>query len=219
MRKSQNFCHSLLEQTTDQCILWPYSRNPRGYGQLWVATPYRYKTEAHRYMCLIAHGLPSEEKPHALHYCGNPSCINPRHLRWGDPVENAFDKRRHGTHICGEKSALSRLAEQQVNEIRILLLEREVPIHEIARRFNIGSPTISMIKLGKAWKDKDFPPLMPSSRGEDSVNSKLMGEQVLQIRAYFAEGSFNQRQLAVMFGVAFQTINKIVHRRSWKHLP
>lgn len=52
---------------------------------------------ASRAMCILANGLPPDGKTFAIHSCGNGhlSCVNPKHLRWGSPKENAQDARLH----------------------------------------------------------------------------------------------------------------------------
>lgn len=53
------------------------------------------------------------------------------------------------------------------------------------------------------------------ARGEKHPSVKLTEAKVLEIRARAKE---NQRQLAIEFGVSFNTINDIIHHRKWKHL-
>ena len=57
------------------------------------------------------------------------------------------------------------------------------------------------------------------ARGEAQGGAKLTVSKVLDIRARHAAGGITQRQLAILFGVCFQSINLIVHRKIWKHLP
>lgn len=52
---------------------------------------------ASRYMCLLTHGAPKYEDAVARHACGNGhlSCINPRHIVWGDRGDNQSDANHH----------------------------------------------------------------------------------------------------------------------------
>lgn len=54
---------------------------------------------AARYMCLLTHGAPKYEGAVSRHLCGNGhlSCVNPRHIVWGDASDNASDAQRHRT--------------------------------------------------------------------------------------------------------------------------
>lgn len=55
------------------------------------------KMAAARYMCLLTFGVPKYEGAHARHLCGNGhlSCVNPKHLKWGDASDNISDMGHH----------------------------------------------------------------------------------------------------------------------------
>jgi len=59
--------------------------------------------------------------------------------------------------------------------------------------------------------------LKESVKGEKHANSKLKSKQVLEIRRLHSLG-VKQRNIALKFGVSFQTISKIVNRKKWKHI-
>ena len=63
----------------NECLKWPYAIGPDGYGRISVDGKIM---NAHRFMCISAHGEPPPDKPVAAIICGNPSCVNPNHLRW-----------------------------------------------------------------------------------------------------------------------------------------
>jgi DNA-directed RNA polymerase specialized sigma24 family protein len=50
------------------------------------------------------------------------------------------------------------------------------------------------------------------------INAKLTEEQVQEIRRLRGEGT-TFAELARRFGVSPQNVEKIVHRRSWRHVP
>jgi len=52
------------------------------------------RISAHRFMCWAFYGPPVSLDMVAMHQCGNPSCINPRHLAWGTQRENCQGRRR-----------------------------------------------------------------------------------------------------------------------------
>lgn len=86
-----DFLHSLVKHSGEECVAWPYSRNPQGYGQ----TYYRAEVMgAHRVMCMLEYGGPPSDKHQAAHSCGKGhlGCVNPRHLRWATAQENIKDK-------------------------------------------------------------------------------------------------------------------------------
>jgi hypothetical protein len=80
----------------DDCLIWPFSRDAHGYGQL---ASDRTVRRAHRVMCEIAHGPKPAPGFVAAHTCGKgrEGCVNPRHLRWASQKENMADKLLHGT--------------------------------------------------------------------------------------------------------------------------
>lgn len=83
--------HSLIGYVGKECIIWPYSRTPQGYGQTFYCGEVM---GAHRVMCILDKGPPPTDRHQSAHGCGNGSggCINPFHLRWATPQENIKDK-------------------------------------------------------------------------------------------------------------------------------
>jgi len=63
-----------------------------------------------------------------------------------------------------------------------------------------------------------------SSRGEANGQAKLTSQDVLSIRALYAQRRANgkrcytQARLGALFGVSTQTINLIVNRKRWEHI-
>jgi len=91
------FCEWAAAQNVDHCIIWPFALTPHGYGRV------RYKgvrTSAHRVVLEMAKGPPPSSDYVAAHapvICHNPSCVNPRHLRWASVLENSKDRILDGT--------------------------------------------------------------------------------------------------------------------------
>lgn len=54
--------------------------------------------------------------------------------------------------------------------------------------------------------------------GEQSAQSKLKNEQVIEIINLYKTGSYSQQQLGKMFGVEHTQIHQIITGKSWKHL-
>lgn len=59
---------------------------------------------AHRAMLLLAKRDGFFHKAQAAHQCGNPSCVNPSHLKWATAKVNAADRVIHGTVKMGKRS-------------------------------------------------------------------------------------------------------------------
>ncbi len=114
-----------MQAPADACFLWPLG-------------------------CEAAHGAAPEGKPNALHNCGNPSCVNPHHLRWGSQSENRDDMRGHGTLPVGRINGAAKLDDDQVRAIREVSA-RGTSQRQIARAFGIGVATVCNIVNRKAW--------------------------------------------------------------------
>lgn len=133
--------------TGDDCLPWPFKSKVRGYGR--VAHKGKLRS-ASRVMCEIVHGLPPQEDMHAAHNCGNGhlGCMNPKHIRWATPVENAADKAEHGTDARGSQMPFAKLTESDVREIRASPLSSRI----VAEKYNVDPAHIRLIRRGKIWK-------------------------------------------------------------------
>ena len=106
---------------------------------------------AHR----IAYELWVGEIPNDLlvrHKCDNRKCVNPEHLELGTQTDNMRDMVARGRrpHTIGTQNPNSKLTEDDVKEIRVLLdfgfLQKE-----IAEMYGVSQTRISVIKLNKHW--------------------------------------------------------------------
>lgn len=150
------FADNAAISETVVCLVWPFQVNRDGYGSFRAGGRYHY---AHRYVCIAAHG-PANGKS-ALHRCGNPSCVNPKHLYWGDHRDNAEDARVHGTLARGERNAHALLSESQVKEI--LAAPEGTSYTTLATRYCVNRRTISMIRTGKRWSYLSAKVALPSA--------------------------------------------------------
>jgi len=62
------------------------------------------------------------------------------------------------------------------------------------------------------------PPRNPHVVGSVHPGSKLTEEQVILIRDAYAKGFGTQQELADFYGVARQTISKVVNNKRFKHV-
>jgi hypothetical protein len=93
----QLFIERLVGTKEADCIHWPFSMCQQGYGRLY----YNGKRDrAHRVICFLAHGPGGDL--FATHACGNRSCVNPNHIRWGTPADNNRDTVKHGRRPSGD---------------------------------------------------------------------------------------------------------------------
>lgn len=135
-----------VSHNSDECLIWPFSRYASGYGQ--IADGH----QAHRKMCILAHGEPPSTKHEAAHSCGkgHEGCVNPRHLRWATPTENQADKVAHGTTNRGERCGAAKLTEAEVRAIRAL--EGQMTQQGIADKFGVHLMTVNNILRRRNWR-------------------------------------------------------------------
>jgi hypothetical protein len=133
----------------DACWPWTSALNSNGYGVIHVAGVAR---RAHRLAWIEANGPIPPDKPHLLHRCDNPRCVNPAHLRTGTHKENMADmiargRARHDG-LTGSRNGSAKLTEADVRAIRAAGGSQRA----IATRFGVHQGTVSNILLGKNWK-------------------------------------------------------------------
>ena len=130
------------------CLIWPFSRNHEGYGQM----RHGEKTAmANIVICEAAHGPKPSDEHEVAHSCGNGAggCCSPLHIRWATKVENEADKILHGTTNRCEANGQAKLNADQVRKIRSLagtMWQRE-----IAALFDVDRRTVGKIISRDLW--------------------------------------------------------------------
>lgn len=132
----------------NDCLRWPYAKMTKGYGVLEMDGQ---RWNASRLVCTLVHGAPPTHEHVAAHSCGKGhlGCVNPRHLGWKTPVENEADKVQHGTLRIGARNPQSKLTEQDVREIRLLVPTMRQC--DIARKFGVTEKAIEALRRGRTW--------------------------------------------------------------------
>lgn len=138
----------VLCHTGDECLIWPFSRNSNGYGQI---NRSRRPQIVSRLVCERLYGPAPTPTHQAAHSCGkgHEGCVSPKHLRWATPVGNQADRLEHGTHNRGERCGAAKLTDGEVREIR--RLKGAMLIREIAEQFGISPGNIGNIFHGRTW--------------------------------------------------------------------
>lgn len=136
-----------VDWSGDECLTWPFAKGRDGRGRLTGSV----SPQAHRAMCILAHGEPPTRRHEAAHSCGkgHEACVNPRHLRWATPVENAADRVIHGTEVRGSAKPGAKLTESDVLAIRAL--KGSATQREIGDRFGVDGETVGNIHRGETW--------------------------------------------------------------------
>lgn len=147
--KAREFFYNLFSENEDGCIRWPFTThgNPK---RPWVSLEGKKRGSVSRFICEIASGINPGPKIHAAHNCGKEWCVNPKHIRWATPKENANDKISHGTVCCGERQGRSKLTDEDV--IKIRSLEGKMTNVAIAKMFGVKDMQVGRIIRRERWK-------------------------------------------------------------------
>jgi hypothetical protein len=149
IRETQHFMLSALSYDGDECLIWPFGRNEKGYGNV---THKGGRGYAHRFICEEAHGKPPSPTHEAAHSCGKGhlGCITKRHLRWATPQENSDDRAVHGTVPQGEKVYNAKLTDADVTYIRSK--SGVISQTQLAYMFGVTQSTVRAAIIRKSWK-------------------------------------------------------------------
>lgn len=135
-----------------KCWLWLGGVGARGYGMKWWIDR---NTRAHRVAWMIPdYFIPSNME--VCHTCDNPLCVNPKHLFLGTHAENMKDRDSKGRGIMppriGEHNGMSKLTNENINEIRERYALGGVTQQELATEYGVARSNISLIFHYRTWK-------------------------------------------------------------------
>lgn len=142
------FLQDHVATNAEACVEWPFSRYQRGYGQLRF---HGTSMNASRAMCILAHGEPPFPEAHAAHWCSNPCCVNPNHIRWATIVENHADKKIRGTQCEGETCGRSKLSKAQAQ----FALKSRLAAIDVAAQLGCTPANVRLIRRRKTWRSLD----------------------------------------------------------------
>lgn len=104
-------------------------------------------------ICKVAHLVAAAfigPRPSGLEVChgdGDSANNSTSNLRYDTPKSNAADRRRHGTHQQGERGSAAKLTQREALEV----LTAPGKQKDVAKRFGITQPQVSMIRAGARW--------------------------------------------------------------------
>ena len=147
------------------CWSWTGAKKSDGYGFFMLG---KRSILAHRLAFVLNGGMTSIERPHVLHSCHTPGCVNPNHLRAGTPRENIADcmaAGRRGTlrgdaHPLrlrpeltrGERNGNHKLSVENVVEIRTRYRAGGESYKTLAARYGVAAVTVEFIVTRRRWK-------------------------------------------------------------------
>ena len=140
---------SKLDKTSSPkgCWIWIAGTSGNGYGGFKIDDK---MFRSHRVAFEMWKGrIPDGQL--VRHKCDDPLCCNPEHLELGTTADNVNDRQERNRQSKGGDRYNSKLTEDDVREIRMLLRTGITGV-EIARRFGVSQDAISKIKSGRNWK-------------------------------------------------------------------
>jgi len=143
-RLKQRLERDSIPEPNSGCWLWTASTKNNGYGSVKWQRRTHY---AHRLAWIASHGQIPEGQC-VCHKCDVRSCINPDHLWLGPRSANSTDMVIKGRQALGERNSGAKLTAAKVLEIRLAKGTQQ----EIAERFGISRPNVSLIRGGRTWK-------------------------------------------------------------------
>lgn len=149
--KGITFLRDNVSYAGDDCLPWPMSRHPTGYGSFGFERKILY---AHRVMCELVHGPAPSPAHECAHSCGKGhlGCVNPRHLSWKTRAENEQDKIAHGRSAWGvNRPRRHMLTVEKVAQIRALGDTKTVT--ELSVMFNVTRSNIRKVLKYETWTD------------------------------------------------------------------
>lgn len=200
-----------------QCWVWTGCISNKGYGTFGVNGK---SFLAHRVAWMMANGpIPNDGSRyglHVMHLCDRPTCCRVDHIRLGSHTDNMHDMGTKGRNrqpsgdANGSRVRPERLARGDNHPAR------RRPDYLLRGDSHPSRLHPECLARGDANGSRTHPEKL--KRGEHHHKAKLTTEDILDIRAKHATGSFTQKMLGAQFGVSHVLIGLIVRRKIWSHV-
>ncbi|MBB6182153.1 HNH endonuclease [Pseudorhizobium flavum] len=153
------------------------------------------------------------------HRCGNPGCVNPKHLLLGTQEDKLQDARDRDRFARGEQHPSAHLTEEDIRAILASDEHRDI----LAKRYRVTSRYISMIQRGVRWSHIVVDHLPEKVRvrrqlagsGQGHHKTHLTPDDVRAIR----KDDRVQSKIAADFNITRQAVSNIKLRKHWRDVP
>mgnify|MGYP001609704080 CR=1 FL=1 len=201
------------------CWFWKGGkRSTDGYGMFRVPldTPYGrgwIVVSSHKVAYTLVKG-PIPPGKILLHSCDMPACVNPDHLTPGTRRDNSQEAVARGRMNTMPRKFSAETAE----EIRNLYFVANMTVSALAKRHGVSKPAVIELLTGRTHRAAPGPvgPIRKTV-GRAVYGAKLTEQKVAELRARFLRGE-TIHELAPVFGIAFQTVSKIIRNETWRHV-
>jgi hypothetical protein len=133
----------------DGCLTWPFSRSADGRAMCKITVGGKTVRNPAAYLLEASGATRPTPKHECAHNCGKGhlGCVNPSHLRWATVLENAHDRKIHGTQVAGERVHSAKLTRESAEAIR----KSPLSCGRLSEQYGVHPTTISRIKRGVLW--------------------------------------------------------------------
>lgn len=197
------------------CWNWQKLLSPTGYALIGHEG---FTWRGHRLTYTLFRG-PIPEGLQACHRCDNPKCINPAHIFLGTTKDNLVDAAKKNRTAHSERNSKAKLTSEQVVEI-CQRYENGERVRDLVAVFGVSKSMVYYVLGGEYWTrtERKIPkPRKTGTPGTMSPKAKLNDEKVRAIRMLRGQND-RLRELAIEYGVRFDTLVHIACGRGWSHV-
>ena len=137
------------------CWVWRGTRLQSGYGTVSLGKGKNFN--AHRVVWAI-YGRTIPDGKLLCHTCDNRACVNVMHIFLGDHADNSADMVAKGRSVSGDKaprgeaSAVAKLTEDQVRQIRTMYAAGGWTHGRLGQQFGVSASAVLHIVRRLRWK-------------------------------------------------------------------
>lgn len=149
----RRFWRKVATAGPDDCWPWLGRIGGKGIGRFAVRLPSGGSLDiyAPRAAWILTHGsVPGDRE--VFHLCERLSCVNPRHLRVGQPADRLEQTKARGRVPAGADHHAAKLTPGQVRRLRRLKADRPaLRAKDVAPRYGISPTRLQAIWRGEGW--------------------------------------------------------------------